>query len=139
MTPPAATMTERWRELRHSEPLKLAGFAIVAVYAVPWFVYGVAATQRDQQEDNGLWLIAFSGALVAVGFLGLRLPVLAASILIVPSVLLWLLVLAWGGPSAGALFLLLLGAPLAAGALFVLARFHTRRVVGRSRVAPRRF
>ncbi len=49
--------TERWREFRHAGKLKLAGLTLVVLYATPFFFYGVAATQRGHQEDNGYWLL----------------------------------------------------------------------------------
>jgi hypothetical protein len=117
--------TERWRDLKHSGKLKLAGFTFVVLYAMPWLVYGVGATQRGHQEDNGVWLIAFAAALVATAFLGLRRPVLAGSILVLPSVGLGLLLHAYD-PGMWAVTLLVVGPPFAGGLLLLVAGFRER-------------
>lgn len=112
----------------------------MVLYATPWLVYGIRASVRGHQEDNGLWLMGFAGVLIGVVLLGIRRPRLAGWLLVVPAVVYcaFIVPVAFAYDSAtGALALVLVLCPLLAGVLLVAGRRERRHPAETTGSTPR--
>lgn len=113
--------------------LKLEGVVLLALYASPFFVGGVAYWGRLEYV---LRFFGISAALAVVAMVGYRWPRLGGVILILPSLVSGVLVIPLAllfEPGVGGVVVLLLffGTPFVAGLLFLMAGRRARRVEGR--------